>query len=175
MKIGQIVEIPENSSIYNREKPSFQSKEEELLWKIAQRNYTLFDGFIVGEHNGVENFEIGQRKGLNISGKKNSVYVIAIDKLENRIFVGQGKSHPGLFTDVFCFDEEQISWLEKTKIENDANVKVSSSVLIDNVDAKFYKFDQSYFLEFETQIPLIMKNYTIGLSYENKDVIVLNK
>ena len=101
MKIGQIVEIPENSSIYTREKPSFQSKEEELLWKIAQRNYTLFDGFIVGEHNGVENFEIGQRKGLNISGKKNSVYVIAIDKLENRIFVGQGKSHPGLFTDVF--------------------------------------------------------------------------
>ena len=95
--------------------------------------------------------------------------------MENRIFVVQGKSHPGLFTDVFCFDEEQVSWLEKTKIENGVNVKVSSSVLIDNVDAKFYQFDQSYFLEFETQIPLIMKNYTIGLSYENKDVIVLNK
>ena len=175
MKIGQIVEIPRNSPIYNTEKPSFQSKEEELFWKISQRNYSLFDGFIVGEHSGIEKFEIGQRKGLNISGKEFPVYVIGIDARENRIFVGQGKNHPGLFTDVFCFEEQNISWLEKPFLINEMEIKITSTYLKEKIDAKFYQFRKIYFLEFAKQIPFIVKNYTLRLSYENKEVILLNK
>lgn len=175
MKIGQIVEIPENSPIYKIEKPFFYSKEKELLWKVKQRSYSLFDGFIVGEHDGVENFEIGQRKGLNVSGKKLPVYVIGIDEADNRLFVGQGKNHPGLFSDVFVFTDQNITWLAQLSNEKEINVEVTSSVLKKKIEAKFYQFDKDYYLEFETQIPLILKNYTIGLSYENKDVIILIK
>lgn len=175
MKIGQIVEIPENSPIYKREKPFFYSKEKELLWKVKQRSYSLFDGFIVGEHDGVENFEIGQRKGVNVSGKKLPVYVIGIDEADNRLFVGQGKNHPGLFSDVFVFTDQNITWLAQLSNEKEIDVEVTSSVLKEKIEAKFYQFDKNYYLEFETQIPLILKNYTIGLSYENKDVIILIK
>lgn len=175
MKIGQIVEIPENSPIYYREKPSFKSKEEELSWKVAQRKYSLFDGFIVGQHDGIEKFEIGQRKGLNISGKKLPIYVIDIDMIENRIFVGQGKNHPGLFSDVLLFTEQNIEFKKNSILINDSIVKVDSSILNHSVNAKFYQFGKNYFLEFNEQIPLMIENYTIGLSYENKDVIILNK
>ncbi|WP_413533305.1 tRNA methyl transferase PRC-barrel domain-containing protein [Empedobacter brevis] len=173
MKTGQIVEIPQESSIYKKEIPTFDSKEEELFWKVKQREYSLFEGFIVGEHKGVEQFEIGQRKGLNISGKKLPVYVIGIDEVENRVFVGQGKNHLGLFADVLHFTEKNINWLNKPIEDIVIEVQVFSSQLENEITAKFYQFKDNYFLEFNTQIPLIIKNYTIGLSYENENVLIL--
>ncbi|WP_276681585.1 tRNA methyl transferase PRC-barrel domain-containing protein [Empedobacter brevis] len=175
MKIGQIVEIPRESPIYLKELPSFQSKEEELFWKIEQRNYSLFDGFIVGEHQGIENFEIGQRKGINVSGKEFPVYVIGMDELENRLFVGQGKNHPGLFTNVLYFTERNINWVDEPILKNMIEVEVTSSQLEYKMNAIFFRFGKNYFLEFKEQILLIIKNYTMGLSYENKNVLILNK
>jgi tRNA U34 2-thiouridine synthase MnmA/TrmU len=69
-KKGQIVEIPASALIYSRELPVFHSKKDELIWKSRKIEYSLFDGFLVGEHQGVENFRIGQRKGINVGGKK---------------------------------------------------------------------------------------------------------
>ena len=54
-------------------------------------------GKIIGEHNGAHYFTIGQRKGLNLGGTKNPLFVIGTDVKENIIFVGQGDNHPGLF------------------------------------------------------------------------------
>ncbi|CAM3337936.1 hypothetical protein OBK28_00450 [Empedobacter falsenii] len=173
--IGQIVEIPYESLVYQKEKPVFLSKEEELFWRVEQRRYSLFDGFIVGEHNGVEGFEIGQRKGLNVSGKKLPVYVIGIDEHENRLFVGQGKDHPGLFCDVFLFTDQNINWLTQSIDEEEIDVEVTSSILREKKEAKFYQFGEKYFLEFNIQIPLILKNYTIELSCNKTNFIKLNK
>lgn len=173
--IGQIVEIPFESAVYQKEIPIFLSKKEELFWKVEQRHYSLFDGFIVGEHNGVEAFEIGQRKGLNVSGKKQPVYVIGIDKHENRLFVGQGKDHPGLFCDVFLFTDQNINWLTQSIDEEEIDVEVTSSILREKKEAKFYQFGEKYFLEFNIQIPLILKNYTIELSCNKTNFIKLNK
>ena len=101
--------------------------------------------------------------------------MIGIDERENRIFIGQGKNHPGLFTDVFFFEEQNISWLEKPFLINEIEANVASTYLKEEINARFYQFGKIYFLEFEKQIPLIMKNYTLRLSYENKEVILLNK
>ncbi|MGB2672224.1 MAG: tRNA 2-thiouridine(34) synthase MnmA [Candidatus Acidiferrum sp.] len=45
------------------------------------------DGAIVGHHNGVHNFTIGQRKGLGFSAGK-PLYVLSIDTQNNRVVVG---------------------------------------------------------------------------------------
>ncbi len=47
----------------------------------------LEDGTVIGKHNGLINYTIGQRKGLGISYNE-PLYVIKIDELENRIIVG---------------------------------------------------------------------------------------
>jgi tRNA-specific 2-thiouridylase len=49
------------------------------------------DGVIVGRHNGVHNFTIGQRKGLGFAAGK-PLYVLSIDVQNNRIVVGDDDS-----------------------------------------------------------------------------------
>ena len=46
-------------------------------------------GRVVGKHCGVIHYTIGQRKGLNIGGLKEPLYVIALDSQNNRVIVGQ--------------------------------------------------------------------------------------
>ena len=49
------------------------------------------EGAIVGRHNGVHNFTIGQRKGLGFAAGK-PFYVLAIDRENNRVVVGDDES-----------------------------------------------------------------------------------
>lgn len=46
------------------------------------------DGKLLGQHNGIYNYTIGQRKGLGIAAPA-PLYVIRIDAAENRIIVGE--------------------------------------------------------------------------------------
>lgn len=47
----------------------------------------MVDGQVVGEHNGLSNYTIGQRKGLG-SGFSEAVYVLEKDVLNNEIIIG---------------------------------------------------------------------------------------
>ncbi|MEW6456853.1 MAG: tRNA 2-thiouridine(34) synthase MnmA [Acidobacteriota bacterium] len=48
------------------------------------------NGKILGEHNGIFNFTIGQRKGLGISYGK-PLYVVSLDEHKNTVIVGEGE------------------------------------------------------------------------------------
>lgn len=50
-------------------------------------DFLLIDGTKIGEHNGIINYTIGQRKGLNISYKK-PLYVVDIDVKNNTVILG---------------------------------------------------------------------------------------
>jgi tRNA-uridine 2-sulfurtransferase len=49
------------------------------------------EGAVVGHHTGVHNFTIGQRKGLGFAAGK-AFYVVAIDRENNRVVVGDEES-----------------------------------------------------------------------------------
>lgn len=169
---GQIVEIPQNSPLYQREIPEFLSKKETLLWETQKRNYSLFDGFLVGEHSGVGHFKMGQRKGINVGGKKQPLYVIAIDQPENRLFVGAGENHPGLWTKVFSFPENLIQWnplsiLSHKQLENGISVEIISSISDSKIPAVLYFFEETLFLEFEKPTSMIMKETPISIFYHH--------
>jgi tRNA-specific 2-thiouridylase len=53
----------------------------------AEGEIVTEDGAVVGHHNGVHNFTIGQRKGLGFSAGK-PLYVLSIDTQRNRVVVG---------------------------------------------------------------------------------------
>lgn len=59
-------------------------------------SYTPEDGKRIGEHNGAHFYTIGQRKGLNVGGKPEPLFVIATDTATNTIYVGMGEYHKGL-------------------------------------------------------------------------------
>ena len=68
-------------------------------------------GKIVGKHDGAQFYTIGQRKGLNIGGHKDSVFVIETDIDRNIIYVGEGHTHKGLSRSCLRIAPEDIHWI----------------------------------------------------------------
>ena len=53
-------------------------------------------GAILGKHEGAQFYTIGQRKGLNIGGHSQPLFVLATDIDRNIVYVGEGHTHKGL-------------------------------------------------------------------------------
>ena len=70
-------------------------------------------GKIAGRHDGAQFYTIGQRKGLNIGGHKDSVFVIETDIRRNIIYVGEGHTHKGLSRSCLRVAPEQIHWIRE--------------------------------------------------------------
>ena len=68
-------------------------------------------GKILGKHDGAQFYTIGQRKGLNIGGHKDSVFVIETDIAKNIIYVGEGHTHKGLSRSCLRIAPEDIHWI----------------------------------------------------------------
>lgn len=121
-KNGVIVQIPNNSPIYNREIPNFNSKEDELEFFAKRYTYSPSDGKIVGQHQGAHYFTKGQRKGLAVGGTKEPLFVIETDVINNIIYAGEGKNHKGLYRNVLFVNNDEIHWVRPDLAINDGEV-----------------------------------------------------
>ena len=72
-------------------------------------------GKIVGRHDGAQFYTIGQRKGLNIGGHKDSIFVIETDIHSNTIYVGEGHTHKGLSRSCLRIETDDIHWIREDK------------------------------------------------------------
>jgi tRNA-specific 2-thiouridylase len=70
-------------------------------------------GKIVGKHDGAQFYTIGQRKGLNIGGHKDSIFVIETDIPRNIIYVGEGHTHKGLSRSCLRVAPDELHWIRK--------------------------------------------------------------
>ncbi len=70
-------------------------------------------GKIVGKHDGAQFYTIGQRKGLNIGGHKDSIFVIETDIPNNIIYVGEGHTHKGLSRSCLRIDPSEVHWIRE--------------------------------------------------------------
>ena len=68
-------------------------------------------GKIVGRHDGAQFYTVGQRKGLNIGGHREPLFVIDTDVEKNIIYVGEGGSHKGLYRSCLRIMPEDIHWI----------------------------------------------------------------
>lgn len=73
---------------------------------------TVRDGKKIGTHQGAHFYTIGQRKGLGIGGRKESLFVIGTDVEQNVVYVGEGDNHPGLYRKVLRIRPEEIHWVD---------------------------------------------------------------
>ena len=80
-------------------------------------------GKIVGKHDGAQFYTIGQRKGLNIGGHKDSIFVISTDIERNLIYVGEGHSHKGLSRSCIRIAPEDIHWIRTDLEMKDGEVR----------------------------------------------------
>ena len=70
-------------------------------------------GRVVGQHNGAHFFTVGQRKGLRVGGKAEPLFVLGTDVETNRIFVGMGESHRGLYRPALFVKNEEVHWVRE--------------------------------------------------------------
>ena len=68
---------------------------------------------IVGTHDGAQFYTIGQRKGLNIGGHSDSIFVIGTDIENNIIYVGEGHRHKGLSRSCLRIPAEELHWIRE--------------------------------------------------------------
>ena len=80
-------------------------------------------GKIVGKHDGAQFYTIGQRKGLNVGGHKDSIFVISTDIQENIIYVGEGHTHKGLSRSCLRISPEEIHWIRPDLAMTDGEIR----------------------------------------------------
>ena len=110
---GDIIEIP--GGFYRNmpvpgEIPDTIEGFENVSYPIV---YQKDDGIKTGTHNGAWFYTVGQRKGLNIGGKKEPLFVIATDTDKNLVYVGEGHSHQGLNRRGLFIRQEDVHWVRE--------------------------------------------------------------
>ena len=109
-KRGNVHEIKADWPKYRRE-----TAPGDLAALAEPWHYTVRDGKKIGEHNGAHFYTIGQRKGLGIGGRKESLFVLATDVQENVIYVGEGDAHPGLYRPALFIRREELHWVNPAR------------------------------------------------------------
>jgi tRNA-specific 2-thiouridylase len=151
-KEGVIVTIPKEAKMYQRELPKFTFKEEELEFYATKFNYSVADGKTVAKHQGAHYFTKGQRKGLAVGGTIEPLFVIDTDVVENVIYVGEGKNHPGLYRNVLFVSNKELHWIrEDLALKEGESMEVMARIRYRQAleKATLYKVKSGLYVAFE--------------------------
>ena len=151
-KEGLIYEIDAHNPIYNQSMPKFHSLEEQLVFEAKGIWYLPENGKVVGKHQGAHYFTIGQRKGLNVGGTKEALFIIATDVKLNSIYTGQGVNHPGLFKKTLRVHPSEIHWIrEDLSLKNGETLQVMARIRYRQAlqKATLYQFESGLYVSFD--------------------------
>ncbi|MBO7322111.1 MAG: tRNA 2-thiouridine(34) synthase MnmA [Bacteroidales bacterium] len=93
--------------------PSSEADEASVEELSKVYHYKESDGKKIGTHIGAQYYTIGQRKGLNIGGHKEPIFIIDIVMETNTIYVGEGHHHPGLSRKALRIDASEVHWIRE--------------------------------------------------------------
>jgi len=128
-KVGKIIQIPADASIFEREAPAFADVTEQREFESQKFLYDSNLGKEVGTHQGAHYFTKGQRKGLAVGGTKDPLFVIETDVKENIIYTGEGKNHPGLYRSALVVSNEEVHWIrEDLTLNNGGSMEVLARI-----------------------------------------------
>ena len=170
-KEGVIVDIPKDSLIYKRELPLFKNKEEELKFLSKKILYKKEDGKVMGKHQGAHYFTKGQRKGLAVGGTIEPLFVIDTDVVENIIYTGEGKNHPGLYRNVLFVSKDEIHWIRPDlELKDDEEMNVMARIRYRQTleKAKLYKFESGLYVVFENKQSAITEGQFVAWYQEDE-------
>ena len=127
IKKGKIIKVSPDEKIF---KKVLNNKAENFLKRSVEKyKYSESDGETIGYHDGAHFFTIGQRKGLQLGGFKNPLFVIEIDVKKNIIYVGEGKNHPGLYRQGLLIKHKDIHWVRPDlKIDLNSSEKILARI-----------------------------------------------
>ena len=168
-KRGKIIKISNRHSNFKMSK----IKKEALVETAKKYKYNANDGEFIGEHNGAHFFTIGQRKGLSLGGFKEPLFVIDTDIRKNIIYVGEGKSHPGLYRKALKVSKNEIHWIRNDlqlstgeKLEISARIRYRQSLQ----KAILYQTENDMLVSFENPQSAITSGQFVAW-YHKKELL----
>jgi tRNA-specific 2-thiouridylase len=110
-KEGAIIQIDKDHLVYSSESQQELPVNESVFLASKKIEYTPEMGKLVGKHQGAHYFTIGQRKGLNVGGTTEPLFIIATNVDTNTIYTGLGSQHPGLFRKTLFIEKSEVHWI----------------------------------------------------------------
>ena len=138
--------------ILNIENQKSKIKNQKLKSLSAPYRYNISDGRVVGKHCGAHFFTIGQRKGLNVGGMAEPLFVIGIDVKNNVVYAGQGERHPGLYHSALFVDAANIHWVRpdlEMQVGDECSMLVRVRYRQPLQDATLYRFPEGMYILFD--------------------------
>ena len=109
-------------------------------------------GKVVGKHQGAHYFTVGQRKGLNVGGTAEGLFVIATDVNTNTIYTGMGSHHPGLFRSALFIEQSEVHWVRPDlALANGEQMEVMARIRYRQPLQKaiLYQYENGMYVSFE--------------------------
>ena len=151
-KEGLIVQIDKNNPIYFDKNQEFDSVEAHLKSESQSIFYNQEMGKIVGKHQGAHYFTTGQRKGLNVGGTTEPLFIIATNVETNIIYTGLGSQHPGLFKKGLFIEKSEVHWVrEDLALKNGQTLEVMARIRYRQPlqKATLHQFETGMYILFE--------------------------
>lgn len=109
-KKGHVVEVPADSEIFRR------NNDDDPMELSRPYALTPSVGRVVGDHNGAHYYTIGQRRGLNIGGYPEPLFIIGTDTEKNIVYAGMGEDHPGLYRRGLFVRKDDVHWVRPDRM-----------------------------------------------------------
>ena len=112
-KEGIIVEVDANDEVFTNNSSKFDNDEDAFAYQAKKLDFSKAQAKVVGKHQGAHYFTNGQRKGLNVGGTKEPLFIIQTDVDKNIIYTGQGTNHPGLYKKALFVKDSEVHWIRE--------------------------------------------------------------
>ncbi len=164
-KEGDIIEIAADSDLVR--------DTGDLVELAAPYNFTPESGKLIGKHKGAHFFTVGQRKGINIGGKTEPLFVIGSDVKKNILYVGMGKSHPLLYKKALFIRSDDMHWIRpdlalKAGEEQDFLVRIRYRQALQK--ARLIIRDEGAYILFECEQRAVVAGQFAAI-YQNEELI----
>nr|WP_315179699.1 tRNA 2-thiouridine(34) synthase MnmA [uncultured Flavobacterium sp.] len=151
-KEGIIIQIDKNDPVYSFEKDGELALEDSLMSDARKIPYTPDMGKVVGKHQGAHYFTIGQRKGLNVGGTTDPLFIIATNVETNTIYTGLTSQHPGLFKSALFIEKTEVHWIrEDLALANGETMEVMARIRYRQPlqSATLHQFENGMYVAFD--------------------------
>ena len=170
-KKGKVIKIDSESLKQEIDLNEVKSKEKELELLSAPFSFSPDDGEEIGEHNGAYYYTVGQRKGLNIGGFSEPLFVLETDVSKNIIYVGMGESHPALFKKALFVNSNEIHWIrEDLKINENETMNINFRIRYRQPlqSGTVYRFKKGLYILFDKPISSVTSGQFVSWYIDNE-------
>ncbi|HEX8577783.1 MAG TPA: tRNA 2-thiouridine(34) synthase MnmA [Flavobacterium sp.] len=171
-KEGQIIQIDREHPVYSKAAPA-TTEQGILAFQAQSIHYTPEMGKVVGKHQGAHYFTNGQRKGLNVGGTKEPLFIIATDVTTNTIYTGLGSTHPGLFKKTLFIQNPEIHWVRQDlALQNGEKLDVMARIRYrqELQKATLHQFENGMYVAFQDSQSAITEGQFVAW-YSNDELL----